>query len=102
MLQLSGKDTDLTARLGKVKDEIGNWHDWTELSAIAKDVLSKCKDCKIVGQIEETAKRKFEKALKGGQQLRTEYFDSGHGKHKSRRRAAAKDGVLQASAKLAA
>jgi len=76
MLQLSGEDTELTERLDEVKDEIGEWHDWTELSAIAKEVLSDCKDCKVLGQIGDTAKRRFEKAIRSAQQLRGQYFDS--------------------------
>ena len=102
MLQLSGEDSGLTGRLGEIKDEIGEWHDWTELAAIARDVLSDCKDCKILGQIQDTAKGKFDEAFRAAQQLRAEYFDSGRGKQKSRRKAEVQEGVLRASAKLAA
>jgi len=100
MLQLSGEDTELTERLGEVKDEIGERHDWTELSAVAKEVLSDCKDCKVLAQIQETAKRKYEKAVKSAQELRGQYFDSGRGNQKTHRKTV-KEGVLKASAKLA-
>jgi CHAD domain-containing protein len=102
VLQLAGEDNDLTERLGEVKDEIGEWHDWTELSAIAKEELSSCKRCRVLGQIEKTAKRKFETAVRSAQRLRTQYFDSRGGKQKAHRKTILKEGVLKASARLAA
>lgn len=67
VFQLSGKDSELTERLDKVKDQIGEWHDWTELQAIARKVLSDCKDCKVIARIEHMAKQKLETALNGAQ-----------------------------------
>jgi CHAD domain-containing protein len=101
VLQLADDD-DLTERLGKVKDEIGEWHDWAELSAIAKKELSSCKHCRVVEQIEKTAKRKFAKAVRSAQRLRTQYFNARRGKQKMRRQATFKEDVLKASARLAA
>jgi CHAD domain-containing protein len=103
VLQLSGKDNELTKRLGEVKDQIGEWHDWTELDAIAKEVLSDCKNCKVIAQIEHTEKQKFETALKAAQQLRSKYFEP-RGKREKRKRkeVAIKGPVLKATAGLVA
>lgn len=103
VLQLSGEDNELTERLGEVKDQIGEWHDWTELDAIAKEVLSDCKNCRLVAKIEQTAKQKFEAALETAQQLRGKYFQPQGGHHKrSRKKIAIIEPVLKVAAGLAA
>src|SRR5262249_6945210 len=103
VLQLSSEDGELAERMDEVKDQIGEWHDWTELDAIAKEVLSDCKNCKVTAQIEQTAKQKFEMALKAAQQLRGKYFGRyGARQKRNRRRVAIQEPVLKASARLAA
>jgi len=103
VVQLSGKDDELTERLGKVKDQIGEWHDWTELDAIAKEVLSDCKNCNLIAQIQRTAGLKFETAVKSAQRLRSEYFAATGGSRKrSRKQISIKEPVLEAAARLAA
>lgn len=103
VLQLSGEDNELTERLGDVKDQIGEWHDWMELDAIAKEVLSDCRNCKVITRIEQTAKQKFEVALEAAQQLRSKYFESQGGHQKqSRKKIAFKEPVLKVAAELAA
>lgn len=103
VLQLSGQDGEVTDRLGKVKDLIGEWHDWTELEAIAKEVLSDCRNCQVVARIEHTTKQKFQAALRAAQQLRTEYFESQAGRGKQKRKnLAPKVPVLKATAGLVA
>jgi CHAD domain-containing protein len=103
VLQLSGEDNELTEHLDKVKDQIGEWHDWTELDAIAKQVLSGCKNCKVIAQIEHIAKEKFETALKAAQQLRTKYFEPQGGRqNRNRKKVAIKEPVLKAAAGFAA
>ncbi len=107
VLQLSGEDSgednELTEDLGKVKDQTGEWHDWTELDAIAKEVLSDCKNCNVIAQIEQTAKQKFETALQTAQRLRSKYFEPQGGRQKrSRKKVAIKEPVLKATAGLAA
>jgi len=64
-------------------------------------VLSDCKDCNILAQIQETAIGKYEKAVKSAQELWNRYFDSGRGKQRTHRKTVVKEGVLKASAKLA-
>ena len=102
VLQLSSEDSELTERLGDVKDEIGEWHDWTHLFGIAKEVLSDCKHCSLVREVDKVAKGKFENALGTAQHVRRQFFEPGPQSQKTRRKAAMKEGVLEASAKLAA
>lgn len=103
VLQLSGEDSELSARLDEVKDQIGEWHDWTELDAIARRVLSECNNCKVMAQIEHTAKQRFESALKGAQQLRAKFFAlQRKGRKRDSKKVAIKEPVLKASARLAA
>jgi len=103
VLQLSGQDGEVTDRLGEVKDQIGEWHDWTELAAIAKDVLSDCRNCQVIARVEQTSQQKFRTALANAQQLRSQYFASEGGTSKQKRKnAAIKTPVLKATAWLAA
>lgn len=103
VLQLSGQDSELTERLGEVKDQIGEWHDWTELAAIAKNVLSDCKNCKVIAQIEQIAQQRFESALKNAQQLRSKYFAPQVGRQKrTSKRVTIQEPVLKAAGGLAA
>jgi len=103
VLQLSGQRNALTERLGEVKDQIGEWHDWIELRAIAKAVLSDCKNCSLVSRIENTARQRFETALKSAQSLRDANFGKQGGRDaRSRKRGSIKEAVLKASAELAA
>jgi len=103
VLQLSGEESELADRMDEVKDQIGEWHDWTELDGIAKEVLSDCKNCKVVARIEQTAKQKLETALKAAQQLRSKYFEGyGARQKRNRQKVAIEEPVLKASARLAA
>lgn len=103
VLQLSGEDTRMTERLGQIKDQIGEWHDWIELHAIARDVLSDCKKCDLIAGIRETAKQRFETALRIAQELRNEYFDSEAGRRAGGQKSLGiKKPVLEAAAALVA
>lgn len=103
VVQLSRKDDGLTERLGEVKDQIGEWHDWTELDRIAKDVLSDCKGCDVISKIQRTARQKFEAALRNAQQLRSHYFQPQGGRQKQNpNKPGIKGPVLAAAAGLAA
>lgn len=75
MLQLSkAADGAMVDALGKVKDEVGDWHDWQELARIAKDTLDPVQDRSALRQIEEIGQVKFEKALATANAVRNEYF----------------------------
>ncbi len=103
VLDLSGQSSELTEHLGEVKDQIGEWHDWIELEAIAKRVLSDCKHCKVIAEIEHIARQKFKAALKAAQLLRSKYFEPQDKRRKRHsKRLTIKEPVLKASARLAA
>lgn len=92
MLQLSGQvDREIVAALGKVKDEVGDWHDWQELAGIAKQVLDSRKDSTALKRIGEIGDRKFKVALAAANKLREQYFSNGwKGKPKKSRTRKAK------------
>lgn len=98
VLKLAGDDGEFADRLGEVKDSIGEWHDWTVLSSIAKDSLKKSESRSIVQQIDNVAMQKQQKALELSKQLRNRYFSEvrRNGRGKSLR-----DPVLKSAAKLA-
>jgi hypothetical protein len=58
--------------LGKVKDAIGEWHDWEELASIAEK-LEHGKDCRVRIELRSIAKRKHEHALALSERLRKTY-----------------------------
>jgi CHAD domain-containing protein len=60
--------------LDKVKDAIGEWHDWEELVAIANNVLDHGTSCKLVRELKETADSKFEHAVRTTEGLRKAYL----------------------------
>jgi CHAD domain-containing protein len=75
MLQLcESDDKDMVNALGKVKDQIGDWHDWQELARLARETLDQKKDRAALKQIEDTGLRKFKKALTTANELRSLYF----------------------------
>lgn len=75
VLQLfPGADRGFIDSLGKVKDAIGNWHDWQQLLAIARDVLDVQKDKALLAEIDATAKKKLAHALAGANGLRRRYL----------------------------
>lgn len=74
VLQLAEKsDSRFVASLGEVKDSIGEWHDWQELAAVAREVIEHSR-CKLREQINRTARQKFEQALSVANRLRENYL----------------------------
>jgi CHAD domain-containing protein len=75
VLQLA-QDVDpaLVKRLGKVKDRIGDWHDWHQLARIAKRVFDPHKDRAALKNIELIGTKKLEQALRAAEELRTLLF----------------------------
>jgi hypothetical protein len=49
--------------LGKVKDAIGEWHDWEELIAIAARILHHGPSCSLLHEFRVVSSRKYECAL---------------------------------------
>lgn len=78
MLQLSNRaDKDVVDALGKVKDEVGDWHDWQELADIARKVLDAKRDKAALEQIDEIGAAKYRDALRSANGLRKSYFGGG-------------------------
>lgn len=60
--------------LGRVKDAIGEWHDWEELAAIADRLLDHHPACNLVEEIQSIRQAKFEHALAIANEMRTKYL----------------------------
>jgi CHAD domain-containing protein len=56
-------DRELIETLGKVKDAIGEWHDWQQLVEIARDNLPHGSKCKLILLLQKTARQKLKNAL---------------------------------------
>ncbi len=82
-------DSPLIEALGEVKDQIGLWHDWSELSGIASEVLDHGAGCSISAQMRARTRQEFQKAVVGANHLREAYLtaEPGH--------AARKKGVIK-------
>ena len=61
--------------MGKVKDAIGEWHDWVELLRIAKKVLDAEADGGNLKQLEKIVNERLESAVAAANQLRERYFN---------------------------
>lgn len=77
LLQL-GQDSDskLIDVLGKVKDQIGLWHDWNELAGIAAKTLNHGARCPITAQIRARTRDELQKALQLANTFRAQYLPS--------------------------
>ena len=76
MLQLSDEaDQTLIAGLDRVKDAIGEWHDWVELLRIAKKVLDAEADGGNLKLLEEIVRERQESAVAAANQLREHHFN---------------------------
>ena len=56
-------DAEFMDALVKAKDEIGDWHDWYQLTKIAAQTLDVQKDRAALKRIEDTSKKKLDLAL---------------------------------------
>ena len=86
MVQLNPQaDEKLLQALGDVKEEIGEWHDWVELSNIAGKVLDPRSDGDLLKRIAKTAEEKLQIALAGANRLRERYFSIPDGRKASKK-----------------
>jgi CHAD domain-containing protein len=92
-----GSETAWLDSLDKVKDQIGDWHDWCELEQIAHDVLDKKDDGATLKQIAETVNNRFERAVATANKMRARYLSGGTGG----RQGPKNDSVVKAAARLA-
>jgi CHAD domain-containing protein len=60
--------------LGRVRDAIGEWHDWEELAAIAGRLLDHRPVCHLMVKIQSIGQAKFEHALAIVNEMRTTYL----------------------------
>jgi CHAD domain-containing protein len=70
----NAKEKEFVQRLGEVKDAIGEWHDWEELLAIAKDVVNHRPNCQLLTQLRKTADAKFKNALALAESMRKQFL----------------------------
>jgi len=68
------RHSSLVKKLGQIKDRIGEWHDWHELSRIARKVLGKDADDKTAKRIRRTARQKLGSALTVTNAMRARYL----------------------------
>jgi CHAD domain-containing protein len=105
VLQLSSdSDHRVIDSLGKVKDAIGEWHDWSELNSVVMKVLDNKGRSPLSKQITAVVRSKLKHALTLATRLRSDYFDAAQVRHNAgtMRRATIKAPVLEAAARMAA
>jgi CHAD domain-containing protein len=103
VLQLAeGQDSEFVDALGEVKDAIGEWHDWSELGAVANEILDHGSGCKVLKQIRDTTTAKFDHALSLAEALRKKFLGSSSDRNAGRRSAPVKlkEPVLITAARL--
>lgn len=84
VLQLSSdSDRQLIGALGEAKDALGEWHDWSELAALAGKVLGG-QDW-VSKRAAAVAQSRLGHALKVAMQLRKQFFDMPQGRRNARR-----------------
>jgi CHAD domain-containing protein len=76
-------DTGFIDALGKVKDEIGNWHDWQQLLEIARAVLDRPEDRPFLAEIDGMARQKMAQALASANALRRRYLRAASARRKA-------------------
>ena len=101
VLRMTGKDDELVDRLGEVKDAIGEWHDWTVLLDIARDVLGTSESRSLTGHINEITNQKERAALEVANRLRDRYFSANRKNARQSRKQGIPQPVLKSAARLA-
>jgi CHAD domain-containing protein len=106
VLQLSAQagGEEFVEKLGEVKDAIGEWHDWEELTAIAGQLLDHGASCKLIKHLHANCNSKLEHALITTKHFRDKYVKSIRPKNRSRDShfAALSQPVLRATSAIAA
>ncbi|MGH9563622.1 MAG: hypothetical protein ACRD3S_19385, partial [Terracidiphilus sp.] len=69
-------DHDLLVALDDAQHRIGDWHDWQQLAEIAHVVLILNEDQPLVERIDQTVKRKFDRAMAAANALRGKYLSA--------------------------
>jgi hypothetical protein len=71
-------ETQFADDLTKVKDAIGEWHDWEELLSIAQKELDHGSRCGLVAELKKITGQKYDQALALSRSLRRTYLRSSH------------------------
>lgn len=88
-------------RLGEVKDAIGEWHDWEELVAMAREILDHPR-CGLIAQLKQKANRHFDYALGLTKNMRKQFLGMKGARGSSKRRVQAAAPAWNTAVKLAA
>jgi len=79
-------------KLSEVKDAIGEWHDWDELSGIARESLNHGTGCKLLRELKAVRDSKYDRALLLANEMRNSYLpwraNAGNSKGRQARRLA--------------
>ena len=79
-------------KLSEVKDAIGEWHDWDELSGIARELLNHGTGCKLLRELKAVRDSKYDRALLLANEMRNSYLpwraNAGNSKGRQARRLA--------------
>jgi CHAD domain-containing protein len=74
----SGNSTRFVDDLAKVKDAIGEWHDWEVLLSIAQKELEDYRRCDLLAELRRITRHKYDDALALARTLRRNYLRSSH------------------------
>jgi CHAD domain-containing protein len=96
----SDKHETFVETLGKVKDAIGEWHDWEELIQIAAKVLDHGPQCSLMHSLKSISAQRFEAALSVASKLRRDFVPQPRAK--SRAASEAQQRTLKAISLVAA
>ena len=61
-------------KLSEVKDAIGEWHDWDELSGIARELLNHGRRCKLLRELKAVRDTKYDRAVLLANEMRNTYL----------------------------
>jgi CHAD domain-containing protein len=103
--QLSSEpDLEFLDALREVKDAVGEWHDWSELAALAAKVLDGKNKKMLSNEIDPIREDRLQNALIMSARLRQRYFDSGKSPRRGHdaNRHEIQGAALSAAARLAA
>ena len=100
----NAKQQEFVDTLGKVKDAIGEWHDWEELTAIAQKILGHGRHCQLIEELRRTSESKYQDARSLAEMMRKKFLRISHGNRRDSHRGVElpAESVWSAAAALAA
>jgi CHAD domain-containing protein len=74
MLQMAtDSETEFVSALGEAKDKIGEWHDWEQLTEVAREVAQNGSSS-LIKKLTAVTRTKFTEALRLSERLRTQHL----------------------------